>query len=67
MSKDKAVAATELYKSAALSTDYGPVLRVLNQARKDIWYEGEDPELDGDLESLVAQVDDLVRATEASK
>jgi hypothetical protein len=46
-----------------LAEDYGPVLRTLNQARKDIWYEGEEPELNGDLEDMVVQVEELVEAT----
>jgi hypothetical protein len=44
----KADAATELHRTGLLSEDYGPVLRMLNQARKDIWYEGEEPELNGE-------------------
>jgi uncharacterized protein (UPF0332 family) len=63
----KADAATELHKKGVLSEDYGRVLRILNQARKDIWYEGEEPELDGELEDLVAQVEGLVEAAEAGK
>jgi uncharacterized protein (UPF0332 family) len=63
----KADAATELHKKGVLSEDYGRVLRILNQARKDIWYEGEEPELDGELEDLVAQVEGLVKAAEAGK
>jgi uncharacterized protein (UPF0332 family) len=63
----KADAASELHNKGVLAEDYGPVLRVLNQARKDIWYEGEEPELDGDLEDLAAEVEELVEAAEASK
>lgn len=61
----KADAASDLYAKGVLAEDYGPVLRVLNQARKDIWYEGEEPQLDGDLEDLLAQVGELVEAAEA--
>jgi uncharacterized protein (UPF0332 family) len=61
----KADAASELHKKGVLTEDYGPVLRVLNQARKDIWYEGEEPELNDDLEDLVAEVEELVEAAEA--
>jgi uncharacterized protein (UPF0332 family) len=61
----KADAATELHNNGVLGEDYGPVLRILNQARKDIWYEGEEPELDGELEDLVAEVERLVEAAEA--
>jgi uncharacterized protein (UPF0332 family) len=63
----KADAASELHKKGVLVHDYGPVLRILNQARKDIWYEGEEPELNGDLEDLVAEVEELVDATEATE
>lgn len=61
----KADAASQLYTEGALAKDYGPLLRTLNQARKDIWYEGEEPELDDDLESIVAEVETLVEAAEA--
>jgi len=63
----KADAASELHKKVVLTKDYGPVLRVLNQARKDIWYEGEEPELNGELDDLVAEVEGLVEAAEASE
>jgi uncharacterized protein (UPF0332 family) len=63
----KADAATELHKKGVLAEDYGPVLRILNQARKDIWYEGEEPELNGPLEDLVAQVEGLVETAEAGE
>lgn len=63
----KADAASELHEKGVLAQDYGPVLRVLNQARKDIWYEGEEPELGGDLKDLIAEVDVLVSMAEASK
>ncbi|MEA2369782.1 MAG: hypothetical protein QOH12_176 [Solirubrobacteraceae bacterium] len=33
----KADAATELYERGLLSDDFGPLLRELNRARKDIW------------------------------
>jgi uncharacterized protein (UPF0332 family) len=60
----KADAASELFEQGVLAHDYGPVLRVLNQARKDIWYEGEEPELGDDLESLATEVEELVEAAE---
>jgi uncharacterized protein (UPF0332 family) len=63
----KADAASQLHKKGVLTNDYGPVLRILNQARKDIWYEGEEPKLNGDLEDLVAQVEELVEAAEATE
>jgi uncharacterized protein (UPF0332 family) len=61
----KADAASELHKQGVLARDYGPVLRILNQARKDIWYEGDEPELGGGLEDLTAEVEELVEAVEA--
>jgi uncharacterized protein (UPF0332 family) len=63
----KADAASELHKKGVLAEDYGLVLRMLNQARKDIWYEGEEPELDGDLEDVLVEVEQLVEAAEASE
>jgi hypothetical protein len=45
--------------SMALDKNYGPALRILNQARKDIWYEGEEPELNGELEDLVGRLETL--------
>ena len=35
----KAEAATELHERGVLDEDCGPLLRQLNQARKDVWYE----------------------------
>jgi uncharacterized protein (UPF0332 family) len=63
----KADAATEMHTKGVLAEDYGPALRILNQARKDIWYEGEEPELNGGLEDLVVQVEGLVEAAEAGE
>jgi hypothetical protein len=40
----KADAATELFKRGLLEEDFGPLLRRLNQERKDVWYEGEEPD-----------------------
>jgi uncharacterized protein (UPF0332 family) len=59
----KADAASELHKKGVVAEDYGPLLRTLNQARKDIWYEGEEPELNGDLEDMVIRVEKLVEAS----
>jgi len=42
----KADAASEMHQKGVLKRDYGPLLRTLNQARKDIWYEGDDPKLE---------------------
>jgi uncharacterized protein (UPF0332 family) len=60
----KADAASEMHEKGILGRDYGPLLRTLNQARKDIWYEGDDPELGGDLDDLVHDVAKLVAAAE---
>lgn len=61
----KAGAATQLHRSGVLESDYGPLLRALNQARKDIWYDGEEPELDDELELIASRVEELVIAAEA--
>jgi len=63
----KADAASEMHRTGALGRDYGPLLRTLNQARKDIWYEGDDPELGGDLDDLVNDVAELVAAAETDQ
>lgn len=60
----KADAATELYKQGVLDEDFGPLLRQLNQARKDVWYEGDDPEFNTSIEDVLAQVETLVEAAE---
>jgi uncharacterized protein (UPF0332 family) len=60
----KADAATQMNTDALIAEDYGPLLRGLNQARKDIWYEGEEPELDDDLRSIADQVEVLVQVAE---
>jgi uncharacterized protein (UPF0332 family) len=62
----KADAASGLHAKGILAQDYGPLLRILNQARKDIWYEGEEPELGDGLEDLLTDVQHLVAAAEAS-
>lgn len=63
----KADTATRLHREGVLAEDYGPTLKALNQARKDIWYEGEEPQLQGDLEDLLATIVVLVEAAEASQ
>jgi len=48
-----------------LEEDLAPLLRQLNQARKDIWYEGDDPDFGGrSLEDVLAEVEKLVEAGE---
>lgn len=63
----KAEAATELHTSVILSTDLSPILELLNQARKDAGYEGEDPDF-GALtsESLLHLVEDAVQTAEGA-
>ena len=56
----KADAATELHRRGLLRGDFGPLLRQLNQARKDVWYEGVEPDFDRALEDMLADVEALV-------
>lgn len=59
----KADAAAELHRRGILDADYGPLLQRLNQARKDVWYEGDDPDFgEDDLEDIAGQVEALVDA-----
>lgn len=62
----KADAATELHKRGVLDEDFGPLLRQLNQARKDVWYEGDDPQFNTSIEDVLAQVETLVDAAQQS-
>ncbi len=63
----KGEAATELHTRGILSTDLGPVLELLNQARKDAGYEGEDPDFgDWTSEELVSAVEDAVHTAEGA-
>jgi hypothetical protein len=65
----KAEAATELHTRGILSVDLSQILELLNQARKDAAYEGEDPDLgDWTSEDLLNTVEDAVQtAEEAAK
>lgn len=54
----KASAASQLHQQGMLEHDLGPLLKDLNQARKDYWYEGEDPEID--LETTYEEIEWLV-------
>lgn len=63
----KADAVTELHKKRVLATDYGPTLRELNQARKDVWYEGEDPDLDEPLADVLDEIEQLVEEAEKTQ
>ncbi len=49
--------AEQLFGEGHISFDFGPVLRTLNDARKEAVYEGEEPDLGGrSLEDLAADV-----------
>ena len=65
----KAEAATELHTRGILTMDLSQILELLNQARKDAGYEGEDPDLgDWTSEDLLSTIDDAVHiAEEASQ
>jgi uncharacterized protein (UPF0332 family) len=60
----KADAAAQLCKEGHLDHDFSPLLRSLNQARKDIWYEGDEPELVNGIETVADEVEELVDAAE---
>ncbi len=62
----KADAATELHRRGLLGDDFGPLLRQLNQARKDIWYEGDEPDFDQALEDVLADVETVVLEAEGT-
>ncbi len=58
--------AEELFNEGHISFDFGPVLRTLNDARKEAIYEGEEPELEGQsLEDVAADVETAVGIAEA--
>lgn len=59
--------AAELYARGHLPEDVAPTLRVLNEARKEAIYEGEEPDLDGEsLEDLAARVEAAIERAEAA-
>ena len=61
----KAEAAAELHRAGVLSRDYSSLLRLLNDARKVVTYEGDEPDLDGrSLEALAADVETAVELAE---
>jgi hypothetical protein len=61
----KAQAATELQTRGVLATDLSPVLELLNQARKDVAYEGEDPDFGSwSSEDLLNVVEGVVSRAE---
>jgi len=62
----KADAAKKLHGDGLIDNDYGPLLRALNQTRKDVWYEGEEPDFgERSLADVAAEVDSLVEQAEA--
>jgi hypothetical protein len=58
-------AATELYDKGVLPKDLAPLHRLLNDERKAVFYEGEDPDL-GDR-SIEEVLDDLLVAVEIAE
>jgi len=61
----KGEAATELHTRGILSADLAPILELLNQARKDAGYEGEDPNFGAwTSEELLSTVEDAVQTAE---
>jgi hypothetical protein len=68
----KAEAATELHTRGIVPADLSPILELLNQARKDAGYEGEDPDFGdhtpGDpLSSVEIAVDAAEQATQPAE
>lgn len=65
----KAAAAHELHERRMVADDLRPILMMLNQARKDAGYEGEDPELDEQqLRDLAERIGAVVsRAEEVAR
>ena len=61
----KAEIAEQLFKDGLIAVDFGPVLRILNDARKEAIYEGEEPDLDGQsLEDVATDVETAVEMAE---
>jgi hypothetical protein len=61
----KAEVAEQLFAQGAVSTDFAPALRALNNARKKAIYEGEEPDLgDRSLEDLAAEIEAAVELVE---
>jgi hypothetical protein len=61
----KAEVATELYATGALAVDYADTLKLLNEARKAVFYEGDDPDLGGQsLEDIASIVESAVSQAE---
>jgi hypothetical protein len=63
----KAEIAEQLFTEGHVKHDFGPVLKILNDARKEAIYEGEEPDLDGQsLEDVAADVETAVELAEAN-
>lgn len=61
----KARAATELHAQELLPTDLSSLMVLLNEARKETNYEGEDPDLRGrTLEEIAAEIEEAVVVAE---
>ncbi|MGI8728874.1 MAG: hypothetical protein ACR2LK_02595 [Solirubrobacteraceae bacterium] len=61
----KAEVAAELHASGLLPTDYADTLKLLNEARKAVFYEGEDPDFGGQaLEDIASTVESAVERAE---
>lgn len=57
----KVKAAEQLYARGAITTNFAPALRTLNEARKEAVYDGEDPDFgDQSLEDLASEVESAV-------
>ncbi|MGH2941422.1 MAG: hypothetical protein ACRDLN_01410 [Solirubrobacteraceae bacterium] len=61
----KAEVAAELHAAGVLPTDYADTLQLLNEARKAVFYEGEDPDLgEQSLEDIASIVESAVEQAE---
>ena len=62
----KAEAVSELHRRGVVRSDFGGLLRQLNQGRKDYWYDGEEIDPD-EVEQLLSGVEALVEDAEADQ
>ncbi len=59
--------AAELHATGVLPIDYADTLKVLNEASKAVFYDGEDPDLKGQtLEDIASTVEPAVDQAERS-
>ncbi len=62
----RAEAATRIHATGVLSKDLADLHRSLDEARKAVFYDGEDPDLgEASLEEVLSDVEDAVVAAEA--